>query len=414
MRVPLIAELATRDGSASKDSQFTNVLKENVGGTPIAVIRPGLKSVYYSNQGNGRGLVSFNDELLSIFGANLVPVNPLGFIGPTGNNEGYSMSFRVMSGDGGTSAGTMYNPYSGVTSPWIWSSTMGLTPLDNAGYEQCTITAISNDGSVVAGSVTPFAGSQTPCVWVNGTLITLTTTGGPAGEALGVSYDGTMICGWVQNPGATKILACRWDANNTYAAGFMSHSTTTYPNAKINATGSTTDVCVGYVENVSGTAFPARWDAGVLTVLPLTGLNAIGGTVQYMTADAVVLAGTHVIDNAPAGVINGAWRWTAGDGYQTMFAKANTDVYITSMSVDGMYFAGYVNDYSDPTTGHASTWFGTTRTVWDNTYTEVYSVTSKLKHMLVQHGNNYEILADYGKQELTVTTDYYDFAQSTL
>ena len=82
MRLPLVAELDSRDGSSDKDSRFTNALAELDEGAMLAVVRPGL-STSATFSGTGNGLVSFNDQLIKIYG-NTVYVPGGSFAIPSG------------------------------------------------------------------------------------------------------------------------------------------------------------------------------------------------------------------------------------------------------------------------------------------------------------------------------------------
>jgi hypothetical protein len=70
MRLPLVAPLESRDGSSNKDSRMTNALAESEEGGSVACVRPGLVELN-TTTGNGKGLVSFNDTLLSVYGSTL-------------------------------------------------------------------------------------------------------------------------------------------------------------------------------------------------------------------------------------------------------------------------------------------------------------------------------------------------------
>ncbi len=67
MRLPLISPLATRDGLAPKDERLTNTLRDE----DKVVVRPALTLVD-TFSGTGNGLVAFQDELLSVYGATLI------------------------------------------------------------------------------------------------------------------------------------------------------------------------------------------------------------------------------------------------------------------------------------------------------------------------------------------------------
>lgn len=69
MRLPVFPNISTKDGTSNKNARLTNVLKVS-GPKEIAEIRPALVESAVST-GNGNGLVSFNDELISVYGATL-------------------------------------------------------------------------------------------------------------------------------------------------------------------------------------------------------------------------------------------------------------------------------------------------------------------------------------------------------
>ena len=70
MRLPLTVPLDTRDGVSAKNARLTNCLKEVKKAGEKAVVRPGLEDAATS-VGNGNGLVVFNNELVSVYGATL-------------------------------------------------------------------------------------------------------------------------------------------------------------------------------------------------------------------------------------------------------------------------------------------------------------------------------------------------------
>lgn len=67
MRLPLVPELESRDGTSNKDERLTNVLSENDEGRVLAVLRPGLAAVATAS-GAGGNLTTFNGTLVSVFG----------------------------------------------------------------------------------------------------------------------------------------------------------------------------------------------------------------------------------------------------------------------------------------------------------------------------------------------------------
>lgn len=70
MRIPLAAELDSRDGTSNRDERLTNCLKETTKRGDMAVVRPGL-SLDATASGVGNGLVVFSNELVSVYGATL-------------------------------------------------------------------------------------------------------------------------------------------------------------------------------------------------------------------------------------------------------------------------------------------------------------------------------------------------------
>ena len=68
MRLPLIFEIDSRDGTANKDERLTNTLMEKDEGVDYVALRPALEEVS-SNSGNGNGMVDFQGVLISVFGA---------------------------------------------------------------------------------------------------------------------------------------------------------------------------------------------------------------------------------------------------------------------------------------------------------------------------------------------------------
>lgn len=70
MRLPLAVDIDSRDGTSNKDARMTNMLSENDQSSTLAVVRPGLSSLLTAT-GNGNGVVSFNDVLISVYGTAL-------------------------------------------------------------------------------------------------------------------------------------------------------------------------------------------------------------------------------------------------------------------------------------------------------------------------------------------------------
>ena len=70
MRLPVAPSISTKDGTSNKNARLTNCLKEVKKSGDKAVIRPGLVLDAQAS-GVGNGLVVFNNELVSVYGATL-------------------------------------------------------------------------------------------------------------------------------------------------------------------------------------------------------------------------------------------------------------------------------------------------------------------------------------------------------
>ncbi len=70
MRLPITPQISTKDGVSAKNARLTNCLKESKKGGDKAVVRPGLV-LNAEASGVGNGLVAFNGELVSVYGATL-------------------------------------------------------------------------------------------------------------------------------------------------------------------------------------------------------------------------------------------------------------------------------------------------------------------------------------------------------
>jgi len=70
MRLNVVPQISTKDGQSNKNARLTNCLKESKKSGDMAVIRPGLVLDAVAS-GVGNGLVSFNGELVSVYGSTL-------------------------------------------------------------------------------------------------------------------------------------------------------------------------------------------------------------------------------------------------------------------------------------------------------------------------------------------------------
>ena len=66
MRLPLVSDIDSRDGTSNKDARMSNALKESENGVDYAATRPAL-ALIADTTGNGNGMF-FLDTLITIFG----------------------------------------------------------------------------------------------------------------------------------------------------------------------------------------------------------------------------------------------------------------------------------------------------------------------------------------------------------
>ena len=70
MRLPIVPQISTKDGTSNKNARLTNCLKESKPSGDKAVVRPGLV-LDATASGVGHGLVVFDNQLVSVYGATL-------------------------------------------------------------------------------------------------------------------------------------------------------------------------------------------------------------------------------------------------------------------------------------------------------------------------------------------------------
>ncbi len=137
MRLPVVPQISTKDGTSNRNARLTNCLKEVKKAGEKAVIRPGLVLDAQAS-GVGNGLVVFNNELVSVYGATLgaglvvteASVTKQDTTGkPFGNSivsfgSGYVC---VMQNTGGASGEYIYYTEDFVTFTEVWDNDVQLT-----------------------------------------------------------------------------------------------------------------------------------------------------------------------------------------------------------------------------------------------------------------------------------------------
>ena len=225
MRLPLTPPLDTKDGVSAKNARLTNCLKESKKTGDKAVVRPGLVDAATST-GNGYGLVRFNDELVSVYGATLgvglvqsttpsiaqddvgnIPL-PVGqYWGSVAHNGsifcaiGYSQVTNkvAVSSDGITWSNETISATSRSWSRIIWNGTQFLAIAENPTY-----VSISTDGvNWTEYSSGPYLGSASYAI-------------------VGIAWNGSIYCG-VSGSIAKTATSSDWITWNIHTTSIPLH-----------------------------------------------------------------------------------------------------------------------------------------------------------------------------------------------
>lgn len=344
MRLPVTPQISTKDGVSAKNARLTNCLKETTKRGDMAVIRPGLVTQAEAT-GVGGGLVAFNNELVSVYGATLgadpIPESInyllLGALGTgivsganavssdgsvivggsrtTGSNLPYH-AWRYASGtmtDLGVLGSDTYTNATDVSDDGLvvvglsilsstsrafrWTSGGGMVSL-GTGSTSAYRVFVSSDGNTAAG----VKGSNDSFVWTSGGGYVTLTKSGIFAQALayGLSKDGTTIVGTALDLTSSYYRAFYW----TSGTGIVS-----LWNGVSTDEGAT---CVSGDGSVIGGAYESAgciWNqAGTRTDIPmLSGGSAI--SVVAISRDSTTVVGTCTV----AGLGRG-YYWTSGGG----------------------------------------------------------------------------------------------------
>jgi hypothetical protein len=93
MRLQIASDIDSRDGVSAKDERLTNMLSETDKDVTFTVVRPGLV-LDAEASGVGNGLVVFNGELVSVYGANLTAGVEEQVAGFTSSYKNYNQSVQ--------------------------------------------------------------------------------------------------------------------------------------------------------------------------------------------------------------------------------------------------------------------------------------------------------------------------------
>ena len=191
MRLPVVPSISTKDGVSNKNARLTNCLKEVKKSGDMAVIRPGLVTKV-EGTGVGGGLVAFNNELVSVYGATLgIGITPSEFDPWTENAMPSSESWLSIAWNGtvfcALGGGASATSPDGIT----WTPGVGLGPGVGSwcapawnGSVFCSVkdfsssVATSTDGLTWSVTAMPVSHNWVSIAW-NGSLF------------CAVAYDGT-------------------------------------------------------------------------------------------------------------------------------------------------------------------------------------------------------------------------------
>lgn len=369
MRLPVVGDISTKDGSSDKNPRMFNALAEiKKSGKGFATVRPGLSEVTLSS-GDGYGLVCFDGTLTSIYGSTLrtgvystvftdTDLNP--DIAGYNNSTAYAASsngdivvgtsnysydrgfifypsidvqteiagtkvFYGVSGSGNVACGLDLS-----NRAIKWSSTSGVELIGPASTNSSVAYGVSSDGNVITGWTNEW-GNQKAFKWTSDDgMVDLGTLGGTYSAGKGCSSDGTVIAGESTLSGG-QYRAFKW----TEAGGMVNLGTlggTSSTAYCISEDGGT--IC-GASYNAGNTINgPFRWTEAdgmiYLGLLPST----IHGTALGVSSDGSVIVGNCVT----AGYSPRAFMWTAATGMVSLLGAVWGYAY--GVSSDGLTIVG--------------------------------------------------------------------------
>lgn len=322
MRLPLVPQLSTKDGISNKNARLTNVLKESSSSGEKAVVRPGV-NLLATTTGNGRGLVAFNNELVSVYGANLAVVTPPIDYTVIDPPFGTILFFNFASYSGDYLIGYVQDlnyDYEAVR----YDAEDGIVQLGTLGGTSSFAYCSTSDGQTVFGGADLIGDTNTAFQWtLAGGMVDL----GFAGTVTDCSSDGSVLIG---NRNASPARAFRWTlVGGMVLIPLISPATRNYGNG-VSADGS---VVIGY-DDAAGAGKAWKWTLADGSV----GLGTLGGTsvATDISADGAVIVG-YSIDSQGR---SRAFRWTALGGMVSIDTYQGYSSRALSVSDDGTVIVG--------------------------------------------------------------------------
>lgn len=454
MRLPLVTEIDSRNGTSDKDARLTNALLETDEGASLACVRPGL-ALNAEASGVGQGLVVFNDELISVFGTTLgtqpipdsfsaVIIGALGTGNLASSGASSSDGSVVVGGSRTTSGGSPYHAFRYASATMTDLGVLGADTLSSS-------TDVSDDGTVVVGysGTATFQGFR----WTSGGgMVSIGAISTTLKSNVFTSSDGSVIAGnksnqnpfrWTSGGGMVDLgLGSGFTSNNVQAISKDGSTIVGYgvvggnevPWVWTSATGIVQlESGYGYAYGVSsdGSVIVGISD-GVACVWSVSGVKtsidllpgATSSIALNISNDGLIVAGTCDYDGGSAK----GFYWSASNG-ATSIGLPNERVTVVNaryISSDGLVVGGYyIDDFGNQA---LFTWTndGKFRVLEnDSTYTFSY-VSGMSGDGTLLFGNAYDEIANeiaalsttpiaaVIPSLATVSGDHFDFAQSPL
>ncbi|WP_072680844.1 autotransporter domain-containing protein [Arcobacter sp. LA11] len=258
-----------------------------------------------------------------------------------------------VSADGSIVVGDSYDGgYKAVT----WTDASGIVSLGTLGGNTSHGNGISDDGSVIVGQSNLLSGEYRAFRWTQaGGMVDLgVLTGGNYSDANAVSGDGLTVVGSSESSDSGAYTeSFRWTAGT----GMVSLGTLPGGINQGEAWGVNSDgtVIVGQSLNASNNKEAYRWTAGS----GMVGLGYLSGGSNYSEAYDVSADGSIVIGESDNGSVTEAFRWEGGTMTGLGFLSGSFASSARGTNSDGTVIVGYLED-SDGDTNGAFRWTAST------------------------------------------------------
>lgn len=401
MRLPLVPQLGTKDGVSDSNARMTNVLAEADESGQLACVRPGLQRLA-EDVGNGKGVVSFNDELISVYGSTLKFASTPVEVPTTQVDIGEVRDWYAATYGNGKYVLAAHNSNRFATSTDGITWTLGALPQSAewlyAAYNGATYVIVSPSSNKVAYSNDA----------VSWTVVTL----GPEGVdnllssvSSGLAVKGSTFCLLMNNSVYTSTDGSTWTlTDTTYTSNEVITADDTYFYMGVGLfngyVGKSVDGISWTYENLPDDGYPgsvaftgaAVKDGVVILKGTIPGGGEGGGTLEVVYANN---GGVWTYVNSPI-------QWGYGQiviacGYFVLIGWSGNGTHDFAYSLDGV--------------------------TWQTTDVEagayVYSVATDGTSVFIPTGSRYAAFVPNierpSNNTLTaVTGDFFDFAQSVL